>query len=146
MCKSDVFLRLKILVLKRKMLCFISNKCVCKNSSCSALLKPNFLVGYSLLITDYIIVYYILFHIIIFIVNPFVNPFDASHQQAGLLAGHLAGVQTVQRAQPRAQPRPQALPVQTFQTTTQAAPRFFPPGNLKLNRFESGFNFDFSSQ
>merc|ERR1711923_535289 len=58
-------------------------------------------------------------------VNPFVNPFDASHQQAGLLAGHLAGVQTVQRAQPRAQPRPQALPVQTFQTTTQAAPRFF---------------------
>merc|ERR1711963_224735 len=79
-------------------------------------------------------------------VNPFVNPFDASHQQAGLLAGHLAGVQTVQRPQPRAQPRPQALPVQTFQTTTQAAPRFFPPGNLKLNRFESGFNFDFSSQ
>lgn len=81
-------------------------------------------------------------------VNPFVNPFDASHQQAGLLAGHLAGVQTVQRQQ---QPRPvqRTLPVQQVQqvqATTQAAPRFFPPGNLKLNRFESGFNFDFSSQ
>jgi len=78
-------------------------------------------------------------------VNPFVNPFDASHQQAGLLAGHLAGVQTVQRQQP-VQPVQRVQPVQTFQTTTQAAPRFFPPGNLKLNRFESGFNFDFSSQ
>jgi len=77
-------------------------------------------------------------------VNPFVNPFDASHQQAGLLAGHLAGVQ-------RQQPRPvqRTLPVQQVQqvqATTQTAPRFFPPGNLKLNRFESGFNFDFSSQ
>jgi len=79
-------------------------------------------------------------------VNPFVNPFDASHQQAGLLAGHLAGVQTVQRQQPRQQVRQQVLPVQPVQATTQTAPRFFPPGNLKLNRFESGFNFDFSSQ
>jgi len=77
-------------------------------------------------------------------VNPFVNPFDASHQQAGLLAGHLAGVQTVQRQQAR--PVQRTLPVQQVQATTQAAPRFFPPGNLKLNRFESGFNFDFSSQ
>merc|ERR1711981_1423289 len=73
--------------------------------------------------------------------NPFVNPLDASHQQAGLLAGHLAGGQ-------RQQPRPvqRTLPVQQIQATTQSAPRFFPPGNLKLNRFESGFNFDFSSQ
>jgi len=80
-------------------------------------------------------------------VNPFVNPFDASHQQAGLLAGHLAGVQTVQRQQAR--PVQRTLPVQQVQqvqATTQATPRFFPPGNLKLNRFESGFNFDFSSQ
>merc|ERR1712066_828781 len=76
----------------------------------------------------------------------FVNPFDASRQQAGLLAGHLAGVQTVQRQQPRQQVRQQVLPVQPVQATTQTAPRFFPPGNLKLNRFESGFNFDFSSQ
>jgi hypothetical protein len=80
-------------------------------------------------------------------VNPFVNPFDASHQQAGLLAGHLAGVQTVQRQQqPRPVQRNLPLPVQQVQATTQTAPRFFPPGNLKLNRFESGFNFDFSSQ
>jgi len=78
-------------------------------------------------------------------VNPFINPFDASHQQAGLLAGHLAGVQTVQRQQP-VQPVQRTLPVQQIQATTQTAPRFFPPGNLKLNRFESGFNFDFSSQ
>jgi len=81
-------------------------------------------------------------------VNPFINPFDASHQQAGLLAGHQAGVQQV-RAQVQ-QPRFQqpAQPVQqAFTFTTTPAPRnFFPPGQLKLNRFESGFNFDFSSQ
>merc|ERR1719507_831732 len=74
--------------------------------------------------------------------------FDASHQQAGLLAGHQAGVQQVRA--PVQQPRFQqpAQPVQqafSFQTTPP--PRnFFPPGQLKLNRFESGFNFDFSSQ
>merc|ERR1712209_19868 len=82
-------------------------------------------------------------------VNPFINPFDASHQQAGLLAGHQAGVQF--RPQPTATPVRQApvqAPVQpTFNVrATTAAPRFFPPGNLKLNRFETGFNFDFSSQ
>jgi len=82
-------------------------------------------------------------------VNPFINPFDASHQQAGLLAGHQAGVQF--RPQPTAAPVRQApvqAPVQpTFNVrATTAAPRFFPPGNLKLNRFETGFNFDFSSQ
>lgn len=77
-------------------------------------------------------------------VNPFVNPFDASHQ-AGHLAGHQAGVQ-------RAQPARPAQPIQpafnsVFQTTTTPAPRrFFPPGQLNLNRFETGFNFDFSSQ
>ena len=78
-------------------------------------------------------------------VNPFVNPFDASHQQAGLLAGHQAGFRApVQPAQPR--PRPVQPQTFTLQTTTQAAPRFFPPGNLQLNRFETGFNFDFASQ
>jgi len=74
-------------------------------------------------------------------VNPFINPFDASHQQAGLLAGHQAGVQQPRFQQP-AQPAQQAF---SFETTP--SPRnFFPPGQLKLNRFESGFNFDFSSQ
>merc|ERR1712180_536156 len=82
--------------------------------------------------------------------NPFVNPHDQSHQAGGHLAGHQAGFQ--QQAQPqRQQP---AQPVQpafnTFQQQQQpatAAPRrSFPPGQLKLNRFETGFNFDFASQ
>merc|ERR1712079_576470 len=83
-------------------------------------------------------------------VNPFINPFDSSHQQAGLLAGHQAGVQF--RAQAPAPTRaPVRAPVQPIQQTftlqtTPAPKRFFPPGQLKLNRFESGFNFDFSSQ
>merc|ERR1712061_846874 len=79
-------------------------------------------------------------------VNPFINPFDASHQQAGLLAGHQAGAQQVRA--PVQQPRFQqpAQPVQQAFTFTPAPRNFFPPGQLKLNRFESGFNFDFSSQ
>jgi len=88
-------------------------------------------------------------------VNPFINPFDASHQQAGLLAGHQAGVQQFRapapaRPTPVQQPRFQqpAQPVQQAFTinSTPATKNFFPPGQLKLNRFESGFNFDFSSQ
>lgn len=83
-------------------------------------------------------------------VNPFVNPFDASHTQAGLLAGHQAGFQAprqqpAQRPQPQAQTQPQQFPVVSSIQTTTHAPRFFPPGELKLNRFETGFNFDFSS-
>jgi len=95
--------------------------------------------------------------------NPFINPFDASHQ-AGVLAGHQAGFGTgvpkskpnfrenvipaaaarpVRPAAPAAHPKAQ-LPV--LRTTTTAAPkRFFPPGQLSLNRFETGFNFDFES-
>jgi len=89
-------------------------------------------------------------------VNPFVNPFDASHQQGGLLAGHLAGFgvpqqQAARPAAPRsslpslapaapATPRPVAVI-----PTTTGSPRFFPPGQIKLNRFETGFNFDFES-
>ncbi|TRY76643.1 hypothetical protein TCAL_08785 [Tigriopus californicus] len=93
-------------------------------------------------------------------VNPFINPFDASHQQgAGVLAGHLAGQGATVRAQPprRPAPRPapaaalspvQALPQQSrFEAdpTTVAPRHIFPPGQLKLNRFENGFNFDFES-
>lgn len=70
-------------------------------------------------------------------VNPFINPFDASHQ-AGLLAGHQAGF--VPQQQPTFR---QPIPVTT--TTTPTPTRFFPPGQLKLNRFETGFNFDFQS-
>lgn len=77
-------------------------------------------------------------------VNPFINPFDQSHQ-AGHLAGHLAGHQVPQQqpAQPAAKP---AFNTAFLQTTTPTPKRFFPPGQLKLNRFETGFNFDFASQ
>lgn len=87
--------------------------------------------------------------------NPFVNPFDASHQNAGFLAGHLAGVQTPRRPAPITNARPTgrfiAQPQQPAQRplsllpTTPAPKRFFPPGQIKLNRFETGFNFDFES-
>jgi len=85
--------------------------------------------------------------------NPFINPFDASHQrpvapQAGLLAGHLAGHRAgaqQPRRQPAAPRQPAALPTIVRTTTTPAPKRFFPPGKLALNRFETGFNFDFSS-
>merc|ERR1711892_59633 len=90
-------------------------------------------------------------------VNPFINPFDASHQQ-GFVAPAPASQAPVQqprfqqrqRAQQVQQPRFQqpAQPAQqAFSFETTPSPRnFFPPGQLKLNRFESGFNFDFSSQ
>jgi len=81
--------------------------------------------------------------------NPFVNPFDASHNNAGLLAGHLAGARQQPAPAARARPqasRPLAADPRLFQTTTTPSPkRFFPPGKLALNRFETGFNFDFSS-
>merc|ERR1712086_606899 len=89
--------------------------------------------------------------------NPFINPHDASHQQ-GFVAPAPARQAPVQqprfqqrqRAQQVQQPRFQqpAQPAQqAFSFETTPSPRnFFPPGQLKLNRFESGFNFDFSSQ
>lgn len=87
--------------------------------------------------------------------NPFINPFDASHQNAGFLAGHLAGAQAPRRLAPVANARPTgrviAQPQQparlptSFIPTTPAPKRFFPPGQIKLNRFETGFNFDFES-
>lgn len=100
-------------------------------------------------------------------VNPFINPFDATHQAgAGLLAGHLAGhlagapqVAAPRRQQQPALPRPRpaaAVPAPRVQAqapvrpapvaSTPPPPRhFFPPGQLQLNRFETGFNFDFES-
>jgi len=73
-------------------------------------------------------------------VNPFINPFDQSHQAGGHLAGHLAGHQAGYQTQYQ--------PAQnTYQQPTTPPPkRYFPPGQLKLNRFETGFNFDFASQ
>merc|ERR1712060_935621 len=72
--------------------------------------------------------------------SPFVNPFDTSHQQqrflmAGDLAGHLAQrVFTTTLAPPPGAP------------TTESPKRFFPPGQIKLDRFPQGFNFQFQSQ
>jgi len=73
-------------------------------------------------------------------VNPFVNPFDASHggHLAGQLAGHQAGFVVPQQVVR------QPVVVATTPAPTDAL-RFFPPGQLKLNRFETGFNFDFES-
>lgn len=72
--------------------------------------------------------------------SPFVNPFDTSHQSqkflmAGDLAGHLA--QRVFTTPP---------PLQPGQTTTPPHKRIFPPGQIKLDRFPKGFNFQFQAQ
>merc|ERR1712066_1043678 len=78
--------------------------------------------------------------------NPFVNPHDSSHGGilAGQLAGHLAGAQQIPQLNPRVVPQQPARPV-IVPTSTVSPARFFPPGQLKLNRFEDGFNFDFES-
>ena len=63
--------------------------------------------------------------------NPFVNPYDPSHQ-----TGHVQ--------QPQQQASFTYNNNNNYPTTEQ--PRaFFPPGKLNLNRFETGFNFDFES-
>jgi len=84
--------------------------------------------------------------------NPFINPHDNTHQSAGALAGHQAGVGAGLPAKPATRTVPavrtlpkQQLPLELFETTTTAPRRFFPPGKIALNRFETGFNFDFSS-
>jgi len=79
-------------------------------------------------------------------VNPFVNPFDASHQQGGFFAGQQAGQQQQQQQRFVQPQQPAALPAFLAAASTEAPRRFFPPGQLQLNRFETGFNFDFASQ
>jgi len=82
-------------------------------------------------------------------VNPFVNPFDRSHQQTPNFAPATpAPFVPRQPVQPAfRQPVQQAQPTFDFQQpATQAPRRNFPPGQLSLNRFETGFNFDFTSQ
>jgi hypothetical protein len=71
-------------------------------------------------------------------VNPFINPFDPSH--TGLFP-------VAPRVQQQQQPRQpiQSVIIPRTETTTITPRRFFPPGQLKLNRFETGFNFDFES-
>jgi len=81
--------------------------------------------------------------------NPFINPFDASHQNPGFLAQAPRRPAPVTNARPTgrviAQPQQPARIPQTLIPTTPAPKRFFPPGQIKLNRFETGFNFDFES-
>merc|ERR1712001_157031 len=70
--------------------------------------------------------------------SPFVNPHDSSHQNPMLKAGDLAGL-LAQRV--FTTPRP----VAPGQTTTLLPTRFFPKGQIKLDRFPTGFNFQFQS-
>ena len=71
------------------------------------------------------------------------NPHDPTHQSpellAGNLAGHLAGVISKMEARnPPTTPRP-GLP------TTSPPLRIFPRGQVQLERFPEGFNFNFKS-
>merc|ERR1712227_243969 len=70
--------------------------------------------------------------------SPFVNPHDPNHQNPMLKAGDLAGL-LAQRVFTTTLAPPPGAP-----TTTQA-PRFFPKGQIKLDRFPAGFNFQFQS-
>jgi len=77
-------------------------------------------------------------------VNPFINPFDASHRNPASFAPAPTAAPRQQQFQQTFQQQPQqfaAAPV-----VTEAPRNFFPPGQLQLNRFENGFNFDFTSQ
>jgi len=73
--------------------------------------------------------------------NPFINPYDASHQNPQ---------QFIARAPVKKQFHPAPVqhiqPAFNLQPATAAPKRAFAPGTLKLNRFETGFNFDFNSQ
>ena len=76
-------------------------------------------------------------------VSPFVNPHDPTHQSpellAGNLAGHLAGaILKMEAIRPPTTPRP-GLP------TTSPPLRIFPRGQVQLERFPEGFNFNFKS-
>ena len=91
--------------------------------------------------------------------SPFVNPYDPSHQTqyllAGNLAGHLAGHRAsaeaadARRIQPTKNLQSQGLIElnlsQTLPITPKPLPRLFPQGNIKLDRFSDGYNFNFVS-
>merc|ERR1712183_341891 len=73
--------------------------------------------------------------------HPFVNPFDASHRNPASFAPAPTAAPRQQFQQTFQQPQQFAAPA-----VTEAPRNFFPPGQLQLNRFENGFNFDFTSQ
>merc|ERR1712038_1605632 len=83
-------------------------------------------------------------------VNPFINPFDASHQQPQQFVPQQQPQQFVPQQQqqqfvPQVQQQQPVFNQNFLQPVTEAPRNFFPPGQLQLNRFETGFNFDFSS-
>merc|ERR1712141_75713 len=71
--------------------------------------------------------------------SPFVNPYDPSHQQKHLLMRGIVGL-LAGRTFTTPRPNPIGVP------TTPKQNRFFPPGQIKLDRFPEGFNFNFKSQ
>merc|ERR1712002_619242 len=73
--------------------------------------------------------------------NPFINPYDPTHK-----SGYVPPAQPVQKAAPATYNQyNNNNQYNTAAYTTQPPKRFFPPGKLSLNRFETGFNFDFES-
>merc|ERR1711936_1495594 len=101
--------------------------------------------------------------------NPFINPHDPTHRDfnfnrnGGNFGGHTAPHQASAvppcadcagvnpfinpTAAPRQQfQQPQQFAAPATRVTPEAPRNFFPPGQLQLNRFENGFNFDFTSQ
>eukprot|EP00090_Calanus_glacialis_P007267 TRINITY_DN15706_c0_g1_i1.p1 TRINITY_DN15706_c0_g1~~TRINITY_DN15706_c0_g1_i1.p1 ORF type:complete len:284 (-),score=86.96 TRINITY_DN15706_c0_g1_i1:67-837(-) len=76
--------------------------------------------------------------------NPFINPYDPSHQRGYVHPQQAAPVQQAQPAQNQYNYNTQQNN-NNYAYTTQAPRNFFPPGKLSLNRFETGFNFDFES-
>ena len=77
--------------------------------------------------------------------SPFVNPHDPTHHQPSLLRGDLAGHLAGLYVEPSTTPAPAVVP-HGFQTPRpDATQRFFPPGELKFDRFSNGFNFKFRS-
>merc|ERR1712173_39087 len=70
--------------------------------------------------------------------SPFVNPHDPNHQNPMLKAGDLAGL-LAQRIFTTTPLPPPGAP------TTEPVIRHFPKGQIKLDRFPAGFNFQFQS-
>merc|ERR1712021_155939 len=70
--------------------------------------------------------------------SAYVTPYDPSHQIAALKAGDLAGHLAGRHFPSTPRPLPGVAPTPRN--------RFFPPGQIKLDRFAEGFNFNFKSQ
>jgi len=77
--------------------------------------------------------------------NPFINPYDPSHKP-GYVAPQQPAARPVQQQQQQHFNLNNNNNNYNYQPVTeQARSNFFPPGKLNLNRFETGFNFDFES-